>query len=184
MDVENVIEEINDLQDVYLRCKSIFPKLSPTLEGETSFPTAPLYQWQGYKVSINTGEKITPEFIKRYAEIGNWINENSIIRLFGILHFHEQVGNKIKILRELPGGEDVRYCCWVRNVITKTNLNYEPSEDSRNNELRSEIISYYKLEPDDYKEGEIPTPVDKVILAMFEGCRKYLRAKYGNAEQG
>jgi hypothetical protein len=163
LDVETVIKEIDDLQDVYLRCKSIFSALSPSLIGQTAFPTAPIYKRQGYNVSINTGEKITPEFIERYAEIGNWINENSIIRLFGILHYYGQVGNKIKILQELPGGDDVRYCCWIRNVITKTNLNYEPS--------------------DDYKEGEIPTPVDKVILAMFESCRKYLRAKYNSAEQ-
>ena len=183
LDVEKIIKEIDDLQDVYLRCKSIFPALSPSLIGQTAFPTAPIYKWQGYNVSINTCEKITPEFIERYAEIGNWINENSIIRLFGILHYYGQVGNKTKILPELPGREDVRYCCWIRNVITKTNLNYEPSDDSRSNELISELVSYYKLKSDDYKEGEIPTPVDKVILAMFEGCRKYLRAKYNSTEQ-
>lgn len=179
-DVNNIITEINDLEDIYLRCKSIFPVLDSSLIGKTSFQTAQYYQWRGYSVSINTGNPITRDFIDRYAKIGKWINENAIIRLFGILYYHKQVGMHYRIDRKLPGGEDVRYCCWIRNVVTKTRLNYEP-ETEDNIKLREKLIAFYNLEPNEYSEGQISTPVDKVIQPMFEGCRRYLRAKYRSA---
>lgn len=177
--VDQIIAEIDGLQDIFLQCKSFFPALSDNLIGNTSFPTADYYAFKGYNVFINTKNPITREFIGRYAKIGKWLNENAIIRLFGILHYHEQVGNKNTLLKDLPGYKDIRFCCWIRNVITKTKLNYDPeSEDNKN--LRAELISYYGLRPEDFKEG-IPTPVSQVVEKIFEGCKTYLRAKYKNA---
>jgi len=176
-EVEQIIQEIDNLEDIYLSCKSIFPKLHESLIGKTEFPTAPYYQKRGYNIKINTGKVIDKEFINKYAETGNWINENSIIRLFGILTYHQQVGGNAAIDKSLPGWEDIRFCCWIRNMITKTNLNYQP-KIPKNIELRKDIISYYELKEEDYIDGEIPTPIDKAIQPMFDGCRNYLRAKY------
>jgi hypothetical protein len=63
-------------------------------------------------------------------------------------------------------------------VITKTRLNYEPDTED-NIKLREELILYYKLNPDEFKN--IPTPIDKVIKYIFKGCKDYLRAKYKRA---
>jgi hypothetical protein len=175
---DKIIGEIDELEDIYLRCKSIFPKIHPSLVGRQSFPTAPYYKWRGYNVNISIGAPITPEFIDQYAKVGNWINENAIIRLFGILHYYKLVG-KTTIDKNLPHHEQLRYCAWIRNVITKTKLNYEPDDESENLKLKKEIISFYRLSANEYEEGEIPTPTDSVIKPMFEGCRKYIRIKLG-----
>jgi len=177
--VERIIAEIDNLQDIFLQCKSFFPALGDNLIGTTSFPTADYYAFKGYNVFINTKTPITREFIEKYAKIGKWLNENAIIRLFGILHYHKQVGKKNPLLRDLPGYNDIRFCCWIRNVITKTRLNYEPESDD-NTKLREELISHHGLRPEDFKEG-IPTPVSQVVEKIFKGCKTYLRAKYKNA---
>lgn len=177
-DVDQIINEINELADIFLQCKSFFPFLDDSMAGKTYFKTAPYYEWKGYGVIVQTGQPITKDFIDKYRKIGNWINENAIIRLFGILHYHKQVGYDCPIDYSLSGSEQVRHCCFIRNVITKTRLNYEPDTDSKRNiELIKELISSYKLELADYENGEIPTPVGKVVMPIFDGCIEYLRAK-------
>ena len=173
--VASIIAEIDELEDYYLKCKSIFPRIDHSLIGELSFKTAQYYSRLGYDAAVRLDKPITSQFIKAHAKVGNWINENSIIRLFGILHYHGFVG-KASINKEISGWEHVRFCCWFRNVITKTNINYEPSPNSKNEPLRNEIISFYQLSPDEYEVGEIPTPTDSVIRPMFAGCRNYIRA--------
>jgi hypothetical protein len=178
-DVEQVISEIDELEDIYLKCKSIFPKIDESLIGHSSFPTAGYYRWRGYSVNVDIGAPITQQFIDEYAKAGNWINENAIIRLFGLLHYHGFVG-KAEINKNISGWEHVRYCCWIRNVITKTKLNYEPDEESGNSKLRDEIIDFYRLNPAEYEEGEIPTPTNTVIQPMFVGCKNYVMERDKN----
>jgi hypothetical protein len=180
--IDQIIAEIDELQDIYLQCKSFFPALSDKLIGQKSFPTANYYAFKGYNVLIKTEQPITEEFIEKYARIGKWLNENAIIRLFGILHYHKQVGKKNPLLKDLPGYKDIRFCCWIRNVITKTKLNYEP-ENEDNTKLREELIAYYGLKPTDFKEG-IPTPVSQVVEKIFDGCKIYVKAKYATASHG
>jgi hypothetical protein len=177
VNVDEIIAEIDELEDIFLQCKSFFPALGDQLVGANSFKTAPYYLWKGYDVSIFTEKPITKDFIEKYAKIGNWINENAVIRLFGILFYHKQIGQKYPINKSLPGWEQVRHCCWIRNVITKTRLNYEP-ETEDNVKLVKELVAYYGLDSGDSEEREIPTPVNKVIRPIFEGCKEYLKAKY------
>lgn len=178
-EVDQIIAEIDELQDIFLHCRSFFPMLSDSLMGHDSFPTADYYRFKGYNVKIHTGQPITKAFMKKYAKIGKWLNENAIIRLYGILHYHQQVGDKNRLIENLPGYVDIRFCCWIRNIITKTKLNYDP-EKNESTKLQQELISYYGLKPEDYKEG-IPTPVNQVVEKIFEGCKEYLRAKFKNA---
>ena len=64
----------------------------------------------------------------------------------------------------------------IRNVLTKTSLDYRPS-DLENRQLRQTIIEYFKLEEHDIQE-QIPIPINKVIDPIFEGCRRFVKAYY------
>lgn len=176
-DVEQAIKEIDELDDIYLSCKSIFPRIDKSMIGKTSFLTAPYYLLRGYNMTINLDQSITAEFIEKYRQVGNWINENAIIRLYGILHYYNFIGQNEKIDKEILGWRHVDLCRRIRHCITKSKLNYAPSEDSDNSKLRKEIISFYCLSPDEYEEGEIPTPTDTVIRPMIEGCKKYIKLR-------
>lgn len=172
-DINQIIGEIDALEDIFLQCKSVFPALGDSLIGKNSFETASYYKWRGYNVSVHTGKPITKDFIEKYSKIGQWINENAIIRLHGILTYHGIVD---KIDQEIAGWKEVDLMRRMRNVFTKTILNYRP-EDSDNVKLRKELIDYFNLDEDQLPGGEIPTPIDKVIRPIFEGCRKYIKGR-------
>ena len=171
--INQIINDINALEDIFLQCKSVFPALGDSLIGENSFETAPYYKCRGYNVSVHTGKPIRKDFIERYSKIGQWINENAVIRLHGILAYH---GIVKKIDQEITGWKEVDLMRRMRNVFTKTILNYRP-EDAANVKLRRELIDHFKLDEDQLPGGEIPTPIDKVIRPIFEGCRKYIRGR-------
>lgn len=175
-DVEKICNQIDDLKDIYLRCKHIFPAMQSDMIGKTVFKTAPCYQSLGYNITINTGSPIDQNFIDRYMQIGNWINENAIIRLYGVMNYHNILSSEIRINQHLLRWRDVDLMRRMRDVFTKTILNYEPNKPE-NIRLRNEVINYYNLNKNEYSEGEIPTPVNSVIQPMFEGCKKYVRAK-------
>ena len=174
-DAYRIIAEIDALEDIFMRCRSVFPALDNSLIGKTSFETAPYYKWRGYNVSVHTGNQITKDFIDRYSTIGKWLNENAIIRLYGIMDYYGFVKN-IKDYHHISGWKEVELMRRMRNVFTKTILNYRP-EDSDNFQLRKELMDYFKLEENQFSGGEIPTPIDKVIRPIFEGCRQYIAGR-------
>ncbi len=176
--VTSIIAEIDELVDYYLKCKSIFPRISDSLIGESSFKTAPYYRKLGYDAAVHLDKTITVQFIEAHTKVGNWINENAIIRLFGVLHYHGFVGEDARINQDISEWRHLDICRRIRNILTKTNINYEPN-DPDNRKLRDEIISFYKLTPNEYEVGEIPTPTDSVVRPMFTGCKNYIRAMNG-----
>ncbi len=172
-DIDVIIRDINGLENIFLHCKSFFPALGNSLIGQQSFDTAPYYQARGYKVSIHTDRRITQDFLDTYSRIGRWLNENAIIRLYGIMDYYRFLNN---IDQSVDGWKEVDLMRRMRNVFTKTNLNYQPS-DQDNMRLRQEIIARYSLIEDQQPKGEIPTPIDKVLQPIFEGCRNYIKEK-------
>jgi hypothetical protein len=128
---------------------------------------------KGYAAWIQMQDPITPEFIERNRRLGKWINENAIIRLYGIMNYY---GFLEKIDQALPGWREVDLMRRMRNAFTKTPLSYRP-EDPDNIKLRAEVIEYFSLNRESFPEEEIPTPIDTVIEPIFKHCREYIIAK-------
>jgi hypothetical protein len=80
-----IIAEVNELESLLLQCRSVFPTLSESLIGRREFETPTYYAARGYRAQIQLEEPITAEFIMRNRRLCTWINENAIIRLFGIM---------------------------------------------------------------------------------------------------
>ncbi|MCK4426862.1 MAG: hypothetical protein KAW16_00105 [candidate division Zixibacteria bacterium] len=165
-----VISEINALQDIYLHCRSVFPALTDEIVGHCEFTTAPYYLRRGYMAQIKLEKPITPDFLKENRKLVKWINENAIIRLYGIMKYHGFLNN---IDQNSAGWKEVDLMRRMRNAFTKTGLNYRP-EDPDNIRLKDEVIEHFKLNKNDFTEGEIPTPIDTVVERIFEACRKYI----------
>jgi hypothetical protein len=169
---DQIITEIDALEGIFLQSRSVFPALDNGLIGKTYFETAPYYKWRGYNISVHTGNQITKGFIEKYSKIGKWLNEAAIIRLYGIMDYYGFIKN-IKDYHHIDSWQEVDLLRRMRNVFTKTTLNYQPDDDD-NIRLRKELIDYFKLKEEKFSTGEIPTPVDKVIRPIFEGCRRYI----------
>jgi len=170
-----IIRELNELEALLLQCRSVFPVLSSDLIGRREFNTAPYYSGRGYAARIELPDPITLEFIEQNRRLGRWINENAIIRLYGIMKYHGFLG---KIDQALPGWRAVDLMRRMRNAFTKTPLSYRP-DDHNNIRLREEVIKYFGLAKEMLASSseEIPTSIDSVIEPLFEDCRKYIEAK-------
>jgi hypothetical protein len=172
----SILQEIDELESLFLQCRSVFPTLDPGLLGHQEFSTAPYYLRRGYKARIQLQDPITPEFMERHKRMGKWINENAIIRLHGIMHYHGFLETMTDQDKKLPGAREVDLMRRMRNAFTKTQLNYRPT-DPENVELRSQVISHFAIRSEEFPEGEIPTPINTVVEPIFKGCRNYVSAK-------
>ncbi len=128
---------------------------------------------RGYKAQIQLQDPITAGFIERNKRLGKWINENAIIRLYGIMN---HCGFLSEIDQSLSGWREIDLMRRMRNAFTKTRLNYRP-EDPDNIRLREAVIGHFGLKKEDFPEEEIPTPIDTVVEPIFKRCREYIIAK-------
>jgi hypothetical protein len=172
--IDQILSEINELKSIFLHCRSVFPALGKNMIGQKQFMTAPYYIHHGYLAEIELHAPITEEFLVKHRKIGKWINENAIIRLYGIMKYHGFLDPKID--QEISGWEEVDLMRRIRDTLTKTRLNYKPEKEI-NVQLREKIIQYFDLPENDFSEGEIPTPIDTVVERIFDGCCKYIQAK-------
>lgn len=174
MNNDSILEEIAELEDLFFQCRSVFPTLTTSSIGKNSFQTAPYYIQKGYKASIALGNPITEDFIERNYKLGKWINENTIIRLHGILKHHGFLEKKID--KTIDGWKEVDLMRRMRNAFSKTSLNYKPNK-KENIELRKELINYFNLNIEHSSNNEIPVPIDTVVEPIFKGCIKYIKGK-------
>jgi hypothetical protein len=170
---KQAVSEIKELEGIYLQCRAVFPALSNSTIGQREFYTAPYYMQRGFNVRITTSEPITQEFIDQNTKLVKWINENAIIRLFGIMNYY---GLVTTIDQNITGGKEVDLMRRMRNAFTKTGLNYRP-ENPDNIRLKNEVIEHFGLDEEVFNEGEIPTPVDTVVGNIFKSCIKYIEEK-------
>jgi hypothetical protein len=168
-----LLAELDELEDLFLQCRAVFPTLSSDLIGKNSFSTAPYYMQKGYQASVALGNPISIDFIERNRRLGKWINENAIIRLHGIIEHH---GLLEKIDQKINGWKEVDLMRRMRNAFTKTSLNYKPNKEE-NIKLREELINYFNLPKEEFSSGEIPTPIDTVVEPIFKGCKEYIKGK-------
>lgn len=168
-----IIEELDELESLFLQCRSVFPTLTQELIGHRQFRTADYYLGRGYAAQIHLQDPITAEFIERNRRLGKWINENVIIRLYGIMSYH---GFLKKIEQTLSGWREVDLMRRMRNAFTKTPLNYRPN-DPDNIRLREDVITHFGLNRGNFPEEEIPTPIDTVVEPIFKCCREYISAQ-------
>ena len=169
-----IYAEIDELYELLLKCRSIFPALSKDMIGMTNIFTPSFYAYHGFSAQIQLNKPISSEYIEQNRRLGKWINENAIIRLHGIMNYYKLTH---EIDKSLSGWKEVDLMRRMRNAFSKTPLNYRP-EDPDNIRLRDELIEHFKLIKNNFPENEIPTPIDKVIEPIFKGCREYIDASY------
>lgn len=179
MNAAPIIAELDELEGLLLQCRSVFPTLGKDLVGHREFLTAPYYVARGHSAQIRLPKPITKDFIKRNGRLGKWINENAIIRLYGIMKYY---GFLKEIDQALPGSREVDLMRRMRNAFTKTPLSYRP-EDPDNLRLRETVIEHFNLRAADFPGGEIPTPINGVLEPIFKRCRDYVRTKCADDSQ-
>ena len=170
-----IVQDIDRLRGLLLRCRAMFPAITEELLGQQTVQTAPYYSVRGYSAEIRFGTPITTEFLENNRTLGKWLNENALIRLHGILKYHGYFPDDAPLDRSREGWREMDLLRLLRNALTKTPLNYRP-EDGDNRKLREEIIRHFVLPENDIVEGEIPTPINHVVEPIFDRCKAYVIA--------
>lgn len=117
LDAEAVEQEIGDLLALLYQSRAVFPTIRADLIGQREFSTAPYYEARGYAATIRLAEPISPDFIEHNRRLGKWMNENALIRLYGILDHH---GLLKKSDHSYLGWREVDLLRRIRNALTKT----------------------------------------------------------------
>ena len=170
-DSADLLAEVDHLKGLLLECRAVFPTMDSRMIGQREFSTAPYYQRRGYRAQVRLEQPISAEFVERQRQLGRWINENALIRLYGILN-HRGLFKKLD--KQLPGYPEMELLRRIRNVLTKTSLDYRPG-DAKNRRLRETVVQRFELEEHDIQE-QIPIPINKVVEPLFDRCKEYIRA--------
>ncbi len=173
---------ILQLIDVQIRnliiSRSMLPLLRNDLIGAKVFPTAPFYRSRSWDVTFSFRKPLTEQMISDFNSAGRWVNESFIIRLYALLEANDIVpkDGKGKIVQQLEGHEAIDILRRLRRIYAHTPGHYNPS-DSEKRKLFERIVKTYSLEELDPDTADVfPVPIDKFLIPMADGCKRYVMA--------
>jgi hypothetical protein len=147
------------------------------MAGQTEFEAPEYYRQLGYTVSVKLSQPMTAEFIKGLFDLGHWLIENFVTRMWAILESNQIVSKTGKIDQALENWRDVDLLRRLRNKIGHGSGTYEPA-DADKKKLFDAIVQYYNV-PEGYSYFEVekyPIGVKQVLVPMAHGCKKYAAA--------
>lgn len=171
---DKIIQEIKILREKYIKCRAYFPYISSEMMGQKQFITPPLYRGEGHTCIFQFHEPITEKDIKNNNEIGHWINQNVIIRLYALLDSNHIVSNKVKIRKEIDSWEYVDILRRLRGIFAHASGHYDKKNDDHK-KLIAEINKQFNLSYDPEELVEFPLSIDKIISPLFNGCIGYIK---------
>ena len=167
-------EEIDHQVDFLRFCRSFFPYLSPSLAGDTKFPTAPYYWNEGTRIVFEFSSPLTTDFISHFNDLGHWINQNFILRLFAVLESNGFISENISLRTALEGHAEMDLLRRLRQKFAHGSGQYDPA-DNEKKRLYDRLVGHFNLNPAEYPEtaGKYPIPIDQVLIPIAERCRRY-----------
>ena len=174
-DIGSILKDIDTLWDKFFRCRSHFPCVSPTMEGQRCIPTAPYYEAEGLEVTYVLNQDLTLDMIDELNDIGHWLNQNLVVRLYAILDHHNVVDS---IEEEYDGWRYVSLTRWLRNYFSHQSGFYNPNDPDHKKTMQ-EMGDLLHIDIEGREE--FPLLIDKVLHPLLEGCKKFVRNKIGDA---
>jgi hypothetical protein len=178
----DVATQIDEQIEFLHLCRSTFPHLSDQLVGAKRFPTAPYYRNKGMEIFFEFSSPLTQQFIDQFNDLGHWINQNFVLRLFAVMESNGLISETICIRTEIEGHEELDILRRLRQKFAHGSSSYDPA-DPEKKKLYDRIVSHFNLDPNDYpeKEGKYPIPIDRVLIPLSKACRRYALAAEGAA---
>ena len=172
-----IIAQIDIQLNNLLNSRAMFPHMKANMIGVTHCATAPFYQNRGFDIIFSFAEPLTTQRIDEINEIGHWINQNYVVRLCALLESYNVISRGRSINTQLDGHNEVDILRRLRNEFAHTSGWYDPT-DPEEKRLREKIIEHFSLKADNHPEtdGKFPIPIDKVLVPLTEGCKRYVRA--------
>ena len=173
-----ILDDIDIQLRNLLNTRAIFPYMTHDLIGHSIFNTAPFYQARGYNIQFQFGEPLNQSRLDELNSICHWINQNYLIRLCSLLEYNEIIPREDqgRLDNSREGFDDIDILRRIRNIFSHTSGRYN-SSDPDEIRLYNRIIEQYHLDRSTIiNANEYPIPIDKVIIPITEGCKKYIQS--------
>jgi hypothetical protein len=160
-----------------LNIRAMFPAITNEMAGQTEFPTAPFYQERGFFVTFKFSMPLTAERIEEISQIGRWVNQSFVIRLYALLESHQVIppNGQGRINQQLDGHEEVDIIRRLRRILAHTSGRYNFA-DPEERKLYEKIVGKFSIEAESSETArEFPVPIDALLL-LAEGCKRYIQA--------
>jgi hypothetical protein len=179
-DPDQVLRQIKIQVDQLHQVRALFPHMSKDLIGHQQCRTAPLYRGFGYDITFSFAQPLTEEDIDRCHAIGDWINQSFVIRLWALLESHGVLGNEgsgKKIDDSLAGHDEVDILRRLRHEFAHSGGHYDPN-DTDERRLFERIVKHFGVTLEDHPPDHpgFPIPIDRVLMPLAEGCKRYVEA--------
>ncbi|MEE9555462.1 MAG: hypothetical protein V3W18_14345 [candidate division Zixibacteria bacterium] len=172
-DLEIIIKEMDILWQNLLNCRAYFPASTDTIIGQTTVLTAPYYRKSGLKIRFCFDEPLTRSNIDKINDIGHWINQNFVIRLFALLDSHNVLSD---LDSNVDGFKDIDIIKRLRNIFAHSSGKYNPRKSKHKKILRDMEKHLVGIKIQDIQD--FPLAIETVLQPLFNGCRRYVEAKF------
>lgn len=170
MNKGELLNDIEDLWSNFLQVRAAYPYARPTHIGQTFIESAPFYRQRGLNLRLEFGRQLTADDVEKLQELGYWINQSVIIRLYALLEYYGVVSETIRINTNLEGHEEVDILRRLRKYFTHTGKYNETDKDQK--KLFDRIVSHFKLETHD--TDRFPISIDTVITVIYNKIKRYI----------
>jgi hypothetical protein len=170
--IEEICEEVENQWEYHLLARAAFP--SNIMEGIPEYESPPFYIQQGIRMKVCVPVPLSPVMERGIDGIAHWLNQNYIIRLFGILDEYrvitagKEASNPythiLAILRHNVGAHSRGYRNPERTEVPKvTQLIQEHLDPS----VLAEDVRHFNLS------------IDTVLHRLKEHCVRFVRSLEG-----
>lgn len=173
--LEEIFNEIDEFRSYHIKVRARFPKIDESQIGQTVIQVPEFFQKSGINDELRFNSAITEESRRKNNDIGHFINQNFVLRLYSILNYYEFLGEGVSLNKESPGFSEVDIVRRLRNIYAHSLGRYN-EEDHGHRRLRDVLFSRFNVDAREYQE--FPLNINRVLTPLISGCKEYIKHNY------
>lgn len=173
--LEEIFNEIDEFRSYHIKVRARFPKIGESQIGQTVIQLPEFFQKSGINFELRFNSALTEESRKENNDIGHFINQNFVLRLYAILNYYEFLGESVSLNKDSPGFIEVEIVRRLRNIYAHSLGRYN-EQDSGHRKLRDLLFDRFNVDAKEYLE--FPLNINRVLTPLIVGCKEYIKHNY------
>jgi len=165
------LAEMEVLWKNFTTVRGALPYLRVDRVGQKKITSPHFYKSKGINLAIEFSKPLDASDIKRYNEMGYWVNQSFVIWLYALMEYRGVIKS---IDMTNPNGEDVNLLRRLRKIFAHTNGRYDAT-DPKERKLFNAVINRYR--PGIVDPERFNLQIDEVLERMYLGVRKYVETR-------
>ena len=173
-EIEKICQEVELQWEYHLLARGAFP-INP--EGLPEYVSPKFYVKRGVEIKVSFRNPLTPVMQRALAGVHQWLNQNYIIRLYGILDQYKviQVGKE----STEPKGKHIKILYKLRPKVGAHSSGYRNSKDYDARKLTKLIRENYDPYIGDDQGQHYNLAIDTVLYKLKEGYIQFVHLLKG-----